>query len=47
MIARYNEPLEWVQLVPRSFRIHIYNKGTPIPAAAVGERAQVTDLSQR
>jgi hypothetical protein len=39
VLARYNEPLEWILLVPRDFRIHIYNKGAPIDSAAVHERA--------
>ena len=43
VIARYNEPLEWVQLVPPGFRIHIYNKGEPITSKPVQMRAHVTD----
>jgi hypothetical protein len=39
VIARYNEPLEWILLVPQDFRIHIYNKGAPIDSAAVYARA--------
>jgi hypothetical protein len=39
VIARYNEPLEWILLVPQDFRIHIYNKGAPIDSAAVCARA--------
>lgn len=39
VIARYNEPIEWILLVPQGFRIHIYNKGAPIDSAAVRARA--------
>jgi len=39
IIARYNEPIEWILLVPQDFRIHIYNKGASIDSAAVRARA--------
>ncbi len=45
VIARYNEPLEWLLLVPPSFRIHIYNKGTPVDCDKV--RARATQLIDR
>ncbi|MFI9504690.1 hypothetical protein [Nocardia sp. NPDC052566] len=39
VIARYTEELDWIMLVPSTFRIHIYNKGAPIGSAALRARA--------
>lgn len=44
VIARYNEPLEWIVLVPQGFRIHVYNKGAPINSGPVRARVErITD----
>jgi hypothetical protein len=43
IIARYNEPLDWIMLVPADFRIHIYNKGDPITSSAVRARGDLVD----
>ena len=43
VIARYNEPLEWVQLVPPDWHIHVYNKGEPIASGPVQSRARVIE----
>ncbi|MQY24963.1 hypothetical protein [Nocardia aurantia] len=39
VIARYNEPLDWVLRVPENFRLHIYNKGGPDLPMEILERA--------
>lgn len=30
VIARYNEPIEWTQQIPASYKVHLYNKGLPV-----------------
>lgn len=40
VIARYNEPLEWLLSVPDDFQIYVYNKGTPIKSVRLRARAE-------
>jgi len=30
VIARYNEPTEWTQKIPSAYKVHLYNKGSPL-----------------
>jgi hypothetical protein len=43
VIARYNEPLEWIQLVPPGLHVHVYNKGQPIASEPVQSRARIIE----
>ncbi len=43
VVARYNESLEWIQLVPPGLHVHVYNKGAPIGSGPVQSRARVID----
>jgi hypothetical protein len=35
VIARYNEPIEWTQKIPSTYRVHLYNKGPPLDGPSI------------
>jgi hypothetical protein len=35
VIARYNEPIEWIQEIPTEHRVHLYNKGPPLDGPSI------------
>lgn len=38
VVARHNEPLDWLADVPEHWTVYVYNKGEPLPSAVSRDR---------